>query len=323
MVTADEVVSVADRTFLVLDLTTGGYEYMAARPSDELGWTNDVYKSTKMPFRRVPAGTYTVGHTLDEIKVVSSSPSAAVKNSILQRQVTLSYDYYIAIFPLTSWQRRTVGEGYSTARTVSVMTFAECRGLTNVDASVNVNWPLTGLGEFGANTFLAKIRQRTGDKLMIDMPTETQWEVAMRAGTTTIFPNGGTSSNTKAELEDLWLELSPPYPPGQEDVGLRKPNGWDIYNPVGMTYYWCLDAERKTAATYYEDNTSAGQSGTDPYGETIAVGDPLVRLARGNGYQSGGSLGSLPGTRRAQDMSSSSKATVRLAIHLADPRIRQ
>ena len=325
VVTAEEVASVADRTFLVLDLSTGEYEYRAARPSDELGWTNSVYKSTKMPFRRVSAGTYTVGHTEAEMKTINNgtNPSADQKNSILQRQVTLSSDYYIAIFPLTAMQSKTVGYGSDTGYGVKRMSYGSCRGLTNADESVNVNWPITGLGKFGENTLLAKIRQRTGGKLMIDLPTETQYEVAMRAGTTTIFPNGGTSSNTKAELEDLWLELSPPYPPGQEDVGLRKPNGWDIYNPVGMTYYWCLDAERKTAATYYEDNTSAGQSGTDPYGETIAVGDPLVRLARGNGYQSGGSLGSLPGTRRAQDMSSSSKATVRLAIHLADPRIRQ
>ncbi len=323
VVTAEEVASVADRTFLVLDLSTGGYEYMAARPSDEWGWTNDVYKSTKMVFRRVPAGTYTVGHTEAEMKTINNgtNPSAAQKNSILRRQVTLSSDYYIAIFPLTVTQSKTVGYGSSTGFGANRMTFGECRGLTNADASVNVNWPITGLGEFGANTFLAKVRQRTGGKLMIDLPTETQYEIAMRAGTTTIFPNGGTSSSTIDELKALWEELSPVS--GYELVGLRNPNGWDIYNPVGMWYYWCLDAEPWTTTTFYDDNSSAGQSGTDPYGQTIAAGEPMVRLSRGNGYASGAGIGSLPGNRRAMVMTgfADAKCGIRLAIHLADPRI--
>ena len=320
-VTAEEVVSVADRTFVVVDLRNGSYEYMAERPSDEWGWTNTVYFSTKMAFRRVPAGTYTVGHTLDEIKVVKSSPTVAEKNSILQRQVTLSSDYYIAIYPVTHWQRAQLWTGgYSNSRTCTTMSFNELRGMTNADASVSINWPITGLGEFGENTFLGKIRQITGGKLMIDLPTETQWEVAMRAGTTTIFPNGGTSSSTKAELKELWLEYSPAST--SEGAGLRKPNSWDIYNPVGMVYNWCLDAEPRTVATgNQEDNTSAGQSGTDPYGETIQAGDPMLRLARGNGWADGSTIGSLPGHRRAY--LTSVAVAFRLAIHLADPRIRQ
>jgi formylglycine-generating enzyme required for sulfatase activity len=240
----------------------------------------------------------------------------------LQRQVTISSDYYISIYPVTHWQRTWAGwtGGYSNNRNCTTMLFNELRGMTNADAEVSINWPFTGLGEFGENTFLGKIREITGGKLMIDLPTETQWEVAMRAGTTTIFPNGGTSSNTRDELQELWLEYSPID--SAEGVGLRKPNPWDIYNPVGMVYNWCLDAVPRTDATKsQEDNKSTGQSGLDPVGHAIQAGEPMLRIGRGNGWNNGKSIGSLPGHRRAHVTSAAS--AFRLAIHLADPRIRR
>jgi hypothetical protein len=46
------------RTYAVIDLINGGCTYRSAPP--EGGWT-DEYKSTKMVFRRIPAGTYTLG----------------------------------------------------------------------------------------------------------------------------------------------------------------------------------------------------------------------------------------------------------------------
>ena len=202
VVTAEEVASVADRTFLVLDISTGGYEYMAARPSDEWGWTNAVYKGQKMAFRRVPAGTYTVGHTVDELKVVKSSPSADEKSSMGQRQVELTSDYYISIFPVTTAHMAYLYGGTAAQKTTYTVyrnDYDVIRGMTNADERVSVNWPVTGIGEFGNDTFLTRLQTRVGGKLAIDLPTETQWEVAMRAGTTTIFHNGGTSESTVAD----------------------------------------------------------------------------------------------------------------------------
>ena len=325
VVTAEEVASVADRTFLVLDLSTGGYEYMAARPSDEWGWTNVVYKGEKMVFRRVPAGTYTVGHTAAEMKTArGSNPTQAEKDSMLQRQVVISSDYYIGIFPVTTAHMAYLSNGTATQKTTYTPyknSFDLVRGMTNADESVSINWPITGIGEFGVNTSLAKLQARVGGKLAIDLPTETQWEVAMRAGTTTIFHNGGTAESTASELQALWLEFAPSGT--YEAVGLRAPNQWDIYNPIGMYWYCCLDAfPRTTTAPWGEQNTWPGQSGRDPVGRTISPGDPLARVARGGGYASGTGLGSMPGVRRGCDTNYDQYA-FRLAIHLADPRIRQ
>ena len=142
----------------------------------------------------------------------------------------------------------------------------------------------------------------------------------MRAGTTTIFHNGGTSDSTQDELKSLWQEFAPNQ---AEEVGLRSPNQWDIYNPMGMAWYFCIDAfPRTTTAAWGEQNTWPGQSGRDPVGQTILPGNPLARVTRGGGYQSGGGIGSMPGVRRGCDTDYDQYA-FRLAIYLADPRIRR
>ncbi len=313
--------STSNRTFLVLDLENATYEFMASRPSDELGWTNSTYKTSKIAFRRVPAGTYTVGHTQAEAALLNGKALSAVQlSSITQRVVKISSDYYIAIFPLTSGQQAYVSDG-STSAKASTGIFSKCsydgfRGMTNADSSVNVNWPATGLGTFGTDTSLSYWKSKFSD-LNIDLPTETQWEIAMRAGTTTIYPNGGTSANTTEELEALWEEFAPNNT--AEAIGLRSPNAWDIYNPLGMQWYWCLDAVTPASeTTSLENNSWAGQYGRDPVGETISVGSPMMRIARGGGYANASMLNSMPGARRAYK-SNQAQCSVRLAVHLVSP----
>ena len=325
-VSATEIATVEDRTFLVLDLTSGDYSFLAARPAN--GWTNTTYMANNMVFRRVRAGDYTVGHTDDEIALVKgSAATAAEKRSIGQRSVRLSSDYYIAIFPLTSYQHDKICGTTVRLYKAHTMTFDACRGQTNADESVNINWPITGLGRFGADSFLQKVRNLSRGRLMIDLPTETQWEVAMRAGTTTILPNGGVAdgTTTQQDIKDLWLELSRDN--NSENVGLRKPNAWDIYNPVGMHHYWCLDAfPFYNTANGWEDNRTTGQSGRDPYGNTIAAGQSMTRVCRGTGYADGaGAATELVGSRRTSVTSTNpngsvNSCAVRLATHLSDPR---
>ena len=315
------ITPVSNRTFLVLDLANNTYEFMASRPSDELGWTNIIYKTSKIAFRRVPAGTYTVGHTEAEMTLLNGkSPTSQELASMGQREVKISSDYYIAIFPLTIGQQAYLGDGTASQKTsvtmVKNVSYDAIRGVTNVDESVNVNWPATGFGQFGSGTKLSYWKSNFRD-LNVDLPTETQWEVAMRAGTTTIYPNGGTSDNTREQLEVLWEEFAPNST--QENIGLRSPNSWDIYNPIGMLWYWCLDAVTPASETEtLESNRWPGQSGRDPVGERIAVGSPMMRITRGGGYANANMLNSMPGSRRAYS-SSQQQAAVRLAVHLASP----
>ena len=85
-------------------------------------------------------------------------------------------------------------------------------------------------------------------------------------------------------------------------------------------------AEVINTANGWEDNKTTGQSGRDPYGNTIAAGQSMTRVCRGTGYADGaGAATELVGTRRTSVTTTNPNGTinacaVRLAIHLSDPR---
>lgn len=311
--------NVSDRLYAVLDGPTATCEFLSDTPAN--GWTQDVYKTSKTPFRRVVAGTYQLGNTDGELKAVLNATKLtdAQKASMGKRFVTLSSDYYIALFPMTSAQETYLRGGTpTTISTTSYQnTYAYFRGNTNgTDAAADINWPYTGIGEVAPNSWVDKVNKRFG--ITLDLPTDAQLEVAIRAGTTTIFFNGGDESWTYDALKELWLEFSCPQSPGKENVGLRKPNQWNIYNPQGMNYYWCLDAVSTTKVGWVDVATPDPQ-GLDPVGDKVPTGSLLQRVVHGNGYSNCGPAGY---RRSVPPIGDGFKNVLRPVLHLADPRER-
>lgn len=306
--------NVSDRLYVVLDGPTATYEFLKDTPVD--GWTQTVYKTSKVPFRRVVAGTYQLGNTDGELKaVLGKNATDAQKASMGKRFVTLSSDYYIALFPMTGGQASYLNGSSNTGLSSYQNTYDYFRGNTNgTDAAADINWPFTGVGQVAANSWVGKVNKRFGGMITLDLPTDAQLEVAIRAGTTTIFFNGGDENSTSDYLKELWLEFSCTK---TEDVGLRKPNQWNIYNPQGMNYYWCLDAVSTTQIGWV-DNINPGPQGLDPVGDVVPTGSPMQRVAHGNGYSSCGAVG----YRRTAPPIGNYKNVLRPVLHLADPRER-
>ena len=106
----------------------------------------------------------------------------------------------------------------------------------NKYASVISN-KLRGIGECGVEEF--------------DLPTEAQWEIACRAGTTTKWAYGDTTP-TAAQMVygkaavDPW-SVSAPSDAGVEPVDYGTPNGWGIFNMHGNLAEYCRDVYSEEA----------------------------------------------------------------------------
>lgn len=94
--------------------------------------------------------------------------------------------------------------------------------------------PTVGLTQYGALSYCRWLYKRTG--IFYRIPTELEWELAARAGTTTPYFFG----NDKNELEKYaWYSKN-----GEEKlhvVGQKLPNPNGLYDIYGNVAEWCLD----------------------------------------------------------------------------------
>jgi len=215
--------SQANALYCVIDLTGGtnaatfSVSYLDDVPSG--GWT-DEYKTTKLVLRRIEPGSFLMGG---------------------EYNVTLTKPFYIGVFEVTRKQYELVMgvvPGYSPGdmRPVDGIEYFMLRGST-LDGA---DWPASSTVYSGS--FMGILRAKIGIS-GFDLPTEAQWEYACRAGTTSLFNNGGSSED---DLKQLGR-----YSGNQQDgkggytsmttVGSYLPNAWGLYDMHGNAWEWCLD----------------------------------------------------------------------------------
>lgn len=145
-------------------------------------------------------------------------------------------------------------------------------GPTHPELVIADDWPVTMVSWRDAAAYCAWKQRR--------LPTEAEWEFAMRAGATTRFPwgdfptrDGGKPGlnywqgwHTKNERKDGYLYLSP--------VRAFPPNAFGLYDPVGNV--WQYTADWYAADTYARD--AAGV--TDPRGP----GAGTLKVTRGGSW---------------------------------------
>ena len=228
--------------YMVIDLSGGPnagiypVSYLNAVPAG--GWT-DEYKTTKLVLRRIPAGSFTMGSPEGELGRWAAREA--------QRGVTLTKDFYIGVFEVTQKQwERVMGDwpswfnnaSFRETRPLEQRSWNDIRGGT---------WPG---GQPGAGTFMQRISERTGQAF--DLPTESQWEYACRAGTTTALNSGKNLTGTEscpnmAEVGRYWYNGGSGYSQGGDTsvgtakVGSYPPNAWGLYDMHGNVSEWCLD----------------------------------------------------------------------------------
>jgi len=230
--------------------------------------------------RRIPAGTFIMGSPEDEL--------GRWDHREKPREVTLTQDYYIGVFPITqrqwyqvmgNWPGRFTNPEERDTRALERIRFDAIRG-----SKAGAEWPQSHAVD--AASFMGRLRERTGLS-RLDLPTEAQWEYACRAGT-------DTALNTGKDLTDLAscpnLDVAGRYKanagfvdgrhyPGKDTsaehgtskVGSYMPNAWGLYDMHGNVWEWCLD--------WYEPFHAET---VDPVGAELG----LTRVLRGGRWNS-------------------------------------
>ncbi|MFC1453908.1 formylglycine-generating enzyme family protein [Verrucomicrobiota bacterium] len=259
---------------IVVDLKKGTADKVANLPHDLM--TNDVYKTTKMVLKRVPAGYFTMGSPKSELGRDNYKEVEGQKTQETQHKVTFSKDFYIAVFECTEKQWVTVMGSYPSA-------YGDSRNPTSKDekrAVRSVGWGVVrgGTGPNDApddGSFMGKLRKLTGKAF--DLPTEAQWEYACRAGTTKAY-NNNTDCLVSYDSEDTnlnalaWYVHNTDYESKKEpeEVGTKQANNWGLCDMHGNVWEWCLD-------TYVTDLGT--QDRTDPVARSDSPDS--VRVKRG------------------------------------------
>lgn len=285
------------RTYLVVDLVDGGYSFLADVP--EGGW-GDEYKTRKVAFRRIPAGTYTVGtsESIFRRQFGDNGTSGNIgRGSTYGDSVTITHDYYFQVFAFTAAQLSYLtGSGSSSDMRPATgvrMQYSSYRGSTADDGTTAIDWPHTGY-TVNSGSYAGLMRAATAKtgqrKLTVDLPTDAQWQIAVGCGTTNFWTTGGLPGVDEVTITNLvraafWNKPLDNADPKDHAVGLKAPNAWGIYDfnvrpePV---LDWVSESETYLSGTtpYYV----ALPGGVDPKGPSSSVhGYRLMRGTAANG----------------------------------------
>ena len=276
--------------YLVADLTASNSVHFYTSTNALPGGLEDVrYRTKHLVMRRIAAKG--VEWRMGWEYYNSSFPSAANVTGCAPHYVTMTNDYYVAIYETTQAQyQNAVGSNPSANGTLDSWPSAqhpvEYVSLSDLRGS-SPRWPQGGHA-VAASTPIDKFRSVTG--LVLDIPTEAQWEFACRAGEKQAYANG-----CKEDWENRknigWLQGNGDgYAQGKAHfrVGLKQPNAWGLYDMHGNVLEWCLDRGDKTwnsASDNWYMNAYVTNPGDDPCVEPSGASTGDVGTLRGGSAQ--------------------------------------
>lgn len=263
-----------------------GADYL---PGGILG--NPDYRTTKLVMRKIMAKDveWTMGSVAEENRSSSREATHLVK---------LTDNYYIGVFEFTQAQwaliqtarQRPSYCAYTGDRPVEQVCYNEIRRAANDAVVSGGTYPDAPY----ASSFLDLLNTKTG--LDFDLPSESQWEFAARAG------NGdgkwGDGSAISSETAALVGRYNKGASDGTASVGSYRPNSWGLYDMHGNVAEWCLDGFTENISSL-----NGAVNTSDPWNRRIIRGgcwwdgsylklrsayrdgaDPAVR-SNGNGFR--------------------------------------
>ncbi len=199
-----------------------------------------ITNSIGMKLLLIHAGTFTMGSPIEEMgRNEGETPHL----------VTLSKGYYLGAFEVTQEQYgEVIGNNPSAFKGAQ-------------KAVEMVSWN-------DAVSFCKKLSELPEEKAAgreYRLPTESEWEYACRADSTTTYSFGETAESLG---EYAWFGEGPEGK--THKVGLKKPNRWGLYDMHGNVGEWCNDRSSKYSTV----------DATDPQGPS----EGEFRIFRGDSF---------------------------------------
>jgi formylglycine-generating enzyme required for sulfatase activity len=203
----------------------------------------------------VPAGSFTMGSP--------SSEAGRESDEGPEHQVTIANAFAVGKFEVTfaEWD--------------ACLSDGACDGYEPSDSGWGKgNRPVIHVSWNDAQSYLTWLSRKTGKQYRL--LSESEWEYAARAGTTTPFHWGDTASHDNANYgndvccmglakgPDMWENTSP--------VGSFPPNAFGLYDMSGNVWEWTADCQNK------------GYDGAPSDGAAWSTGDCSMHVMRGGSW---------------------------------------
>ncbi|MDE5070301.1 MAG: bifunctional serine/threonine-protein kinase/formylglycine-generating enzyme family protein [Trichodesmium sp. St16_bin4-tuft] len=174
----------------------------------------DLGRGIKLEMVYIPGGSFLMGSPENEADRRNSEGP--------QHQVTLP-PFYMSKYPITQNQYQAImGKNPSKFK--------------------GANRPVEKVNWYHATEFCQKLYEKTGKNYRL--PSESQWEYACRAGTTTPFYFGETITSELVNYNSNYSYGNGPkrkYREQTTDVGSFPPNAFGLYDMHGNVWEWCAD----------------------------------------------------------------------------------
>jgi formylglycine-generating enzyme required for sulfatase activity len=233
-------------------LISAGSFYMGSCKQSEA----DKEANKKRKFMDMPAESANcpLGLSLEDNK--------AADDETPQHKVHISKSFYIGIYEVTLGQFKKFIAGAGRYELLSDDFMKYNRQGDNA-AVCYVSWD-------DAQAFIKWLNEKEKGK-HYRLPTEAEWEYAVRAGTTTKY-SWGDSEIFIDSYAWYWKNAGDAGEAYAHPVGLKKPNPWGLYDIHGNVYEWVQD--------WYDDNYYSKSPSSDPLGPSLGT----YRVIRGGSW---------------------------------------
>jgi formylglycine-generating enzyme required for sulfatase activity len=197
--------------------------------------TADLNASVQLQMLWVEPGTFTMG---------SPTSEAGRSTNETEHNVTLTKGFYLGKYEVTQAQYEAVMTGNTNSLSATPSQWPN-----------NPNRPVEKVSWADAQIFLTRLNAQQSANIPAGwayvLPTESQWEYACRAGTTTAYSWGNDINATRANYNVSGLSQT-------RDVGYYAANPWGFFDMNGNVWEWTAD--------WYQAAYPTGNPVVDPTG---------------------------------------------------------